>query len=258
MMSFDYRHGISLMELVVYIPTSLLAVYVAHKHGYRKSSGWVYFVIFSLVRVVGSCCHLATLADPNSTNLYVAYAICIAIGLSPLIVSCVGLLSRANQSIIRQSSKPVNRRLFSTVSVASLVAVVLSIIGQVKGFQAGEQNSTQLLSKIGVIIFLAAWVGLAFSLFLIALRVRQISSGERRLVAAVGLSTLLLLIRVIYSVLSVLSNNTDFNMVAGNPTIMLVMAVLEEITICVICLGTGLNLPKQERIDTIEDYVVVG
>lgn len=94
-MSLDYRHGIFVLELIVYIPTLIIALYVVSKHGYSKSSGWITFVIFALARIVGSSCYLATLADPSSTDLYVAYAICTAIGLSPLTISCVGLLSRA-------------------------------------------------------------------------------------------------------------------------------------------------------------------
>lgn len=134
---------------------------------------------------------------------------------------------------------------------------MLSIVGQVNSANSGQLNSANSLSKVGVLIFLAAWAGLAFLVFSIASRLKQIEPGERKLVTAVGLSTPLLFVRVVYSLLAAFSNNSDFNMLTGNPTIMLVMAVLEEIIICVVCLGTGLTLHKQECIEHDESFVPV-
>lgn len=95
MVGLDYRHGISVLEVIVYIPTLIVALWVSFRHGFKRSAGWITLVIFSLVRVVGSCCYLATLGYPTSKDLYVAWAVCSSIGLSPLTISCIGLLSRA-------------------------------------------------------------------------------------------------------------------------------------------------------------------
>lgn len=148
--------------------------------------------------------------------------------------------------------------MFTLIGLATLVAVVLSIIGEVKSFNAEIQGSVSTLTRVGVIIFLGAWIGLMLLLCFITSRIKEIGLGERRVVAAVGLSTPLLLVRVIYALLAAFSTNSDFNMLTGDPTIMLVMAVLEEIIICLVCLGTGLTLTKQKPTNHSEAYAPVG
>lgn len=129
----------------------------------------------------------------------------------------------------------------------------MSIIGQVKSANSGSQDLVNFLSKIGVVIFLAAWAGLGFLFWSIVSRVKEVAPGERRILVAIGLSTPLLLVRVLYSLLGAFSSDSKFNMLTGNPTTMLVMAVLEEIIICLLCLGTGLTLVKQDYVEYDED-----
>lgn len=135
--------------------------------------------------------------------------------------------------------------------------MILSIVGQVKSTNLGQESSISTLTKAGIILFLVAWAGLAFLLFSVASRLSYVEDGERRLVLAVGLSVPLLLVRVVYSLLGVFSHDPDFNMLTGSPTIMLVMAVLEEIAICVICLGAGVTLSARKRTDYNEAYAPV-
>jgi hypothetical protein len=91
----DYRHGISILDIIVYIPTFFLALWMAFHHGFKKSSGWYFFVVFSLARIIGAACYLATLGAPSNINLYITWAVCTSLGISPLILACIGLLSRA-------------------------------------------------------------------------------------------------------------------------------------------------------------------
>lgn len=93
-MAISYRHGISILELIFYTPAIFVALLLAFRHGFRKSSGWYYFIIFSLARIVGSCCYLATISYPTSTDLYIAYAVCSSVGVGPLLHANTGLLSR--------------------------------------------------------------------------------------------------------------------------------------------------------------------
>lgn len=113
------------------------------------------------------------------------------------------------------------------------------------------------MTKVGVVIFLVTWAGLALLLSWIASRFSFIEDGERRLVFAVGLSVPLLLVRILYSLLAIYSHNPDFNLLTGSPTIMLVMADLEEIAICAICLGTGVTLSVRKHTDYNEEYAPV-
>ena len=92
-MTFDYRDIVNVVELVVYVPTFFTALYVAYRHGISRSSGWVFLVFFALIRIVGAVAFLITLTN-HAIGIYITAAICEGIGLSPLIMSSVGLLSR--------------------------------------------------------------------------------------------------------------------------------------------------------------------
>lgn len=92
-MTINYRHALSILELVVYLPCFFVALFIAVRHGFGRSSGWIYFVIFTVIRIVGSATSIASISNP-SKGLITAATICTSIGLSPLILGCVGLLSR--------------------------------------------------------------------------------------------------------------------------------------------------------------------
>jgi hypothetical protein len=99
-MAVHYKDGIAILQLIVYIPCLFIAIFLTFRHGLRKSSSWYFIAIFTLIRITGACCLLATISKPHNRGLYTAAIICSAIGLSPLILTCVGLLSRAYVSCI--------------------------------------------------------------------------------------------------------------------------------------------------------------
>ncbi|OQD71606.1 hypothetical protein PENPOL_c001G00355 [Penicillium polonicum] len=240
-MAIDYRHGISILEIIVYSPTLFLALWMAFNHGFGKSSGWFFFILFCLVRIVGSGCYLATIHYPSNVNLYIAWAVCTSLGLSPLILACIGLLSRANDSIMRKTAKPLPRIIFRVITLISLVAVILSIVGATTNSNIG-QGLVNTESKVGLVLYLVTWIGV-FGLFLLVLQRNQsIEDGEHRLLLAVGISLPLILIRLVYSFIYSFGHKSEFNMVSGDVTIQLVMAVLEEIVVVFVCLGIGLTL----------------
>ena len=94
-MAINYQDGIAILQLIIYIPCLFVAVLLTFRHGLRKSSSWYFITFFTLIRIVGACCLLATISWPRNIGLHTTAIICSAIGLSPLILTCVGLLSRA-------------------------------------------------------------------------------------------------------------------------------------------------------------------
>jgi hypothetical protein len=105
MMTVTYRDGISILELIVYLPCLFLALWLAVHHGITRSSAWYFLIIFTIIRVVGSCCQLATISKPSDIGLDIAAVICNSIGLSPLILTCVGLLARAYVSLCPRTTQ---------------------------------------------------------------------------------------------------------------------------------------------------------
>ncbi|OQE46166.1 hypothetical protein PENCOP_c001G08660 [Penicillium coprophilum] len=240
-MAIDYRHGISILEMVVYSPTLFLALWMAFHHGFKKSSGWFFFIVFCLARIVGSACYLATINYPSTADLYIAWAVCTSLGLSPLILACIGLLSRANDSIMRKTANPLPPIIFRLVGTVALVAVILSIVGATANSDI-THGFVNTKTKVGLILYLVAWVGVCGLFLLISKRTQSIEDGEHRLLLAVGVSLPLILVRLIYSLIYTFGQKTAFNMLAGNVTIQLVMSVLEEMVVVLVCLGIGLTL----------------
>ncbi|KAJ5384202.1 hypothetical protein N7517_002113 [Penicillium concentricum] len=240
-MAIDYRHGISILEVIVYSPTLFLALWMAFHHGFKKSSGWFFFVVFCLARIVGSACYLATIHYPSSVDLYIAWAVCTSLGLSPLLLACIGLLSRANDSIMRKTANAFPPMFFRVVGIFALVGVILSIVGATANSDI-THGLINIETKVGLIFYLVAWIGVCGLLLLVSTRTHSIEDGEHRLLLAVGISLPLILVRLIYSFIYAFGQKAEFSMLSGNITIQLVMSILEEIVVVLVCLGIGLTL----------------
>ena len=93
-MHLNARGGISILELAIYTPSLFVAFFVCHRHGIGRSSGFIFTLILCLVRIIGAGCQLATYHGRASNGLLEATIILDSIGLSPLLLATLGLLSR--------------------------------------------------------------------------------------------------------------------------------------------------------------------
>jgi hypothetical protein len=93
-MGVTYREGLSILELVVYIPSLIMSLVIAYRHGWGRKAGWYFFIVFSLARLIGNACYLATISYPDNEDLYIAYGVCNSVGLAPLILGVLAALSR--------------------------------------------------------------------------------------------------------------------------------------------------------------------
>jgi hypothetical protein len=92
-MKFDARGGVSVVELIIFIPSLITAIIICCRHGFTRSSGWIYTLILCLIRIIGAICQLLTYTD-HSSGLLKATIIIDSIGLSPLLLATLGMLSR--------------------------------------------------------------------------------------------------------------------------------------------------------------------
>lgn len=83
----------SIVELVIYSPLLVAAALLCQRHGFERSSGWIFILILCIIRIIGSACDLVTYSAP-STSLYQAVFILDSIGISPLLFATLGLLTR--------------------------------------------------------------------------------------------------------------------------------------------------------------------
>ena len=83
-MTVDYRNGVSILLLIFYLPALAIAILLTVRHGFSKSSGWRFMIVFTLVRVLCACLELATINQPRNVSLYIGYVVLIGIAVSPL------------------------------------------------------------------------------------------------------------------------------------------------------------------------------
>jgi len=92
-MKLNSAGGISILELGIYFPALIVSILVCKRHGFGKTSGWLFTLILCVVRIVGACCQLATY-HTETIGLLEAVVILESIGISPLLLATLGLLSR--------------------------------------------------------------------------------------------------------------------------------------------------------------------
>jgi hypothetical protein len=85
---------IAIAELVIYIPVTLLAIFVVFRHGFHKQLGWIYLCIFGVIRIAGAIMEVLSTKNPDNDNDKEWAIILQSVGLSPLLLSTLGLLKR--------------------------------------------------------------------------------------------------------------------------------------------------------------------
>jgi len=246
----DYRNGVSIAEIIVYIPCLALAIFLAIKHGFGRSSGWFFLIIICLARVIGAAMQLATINDPTNYNLYIGSSILNNVGFTPLELACLGFLSRLLDSINRTKHTVLNPGMLKLIQLIVIVGLILGIVGGVNAGDGIKQTGIyhpQTLNKVGTALIVVTYVMIVAATIITSFSASAAGAGEHRLFYAVALALPFMLVRLIYSCLSTFTTNKTFNLLTGNTTCFLIMAILMEM-ICVIGFEVmGLTLQKQEK-----------
>ncbi|KAK7747126.1 hypothetical protein SLS62_009181 [Diatrype stigma] len=244
------KSDIAIAEIVYYTPALGIAIWLSIRHGFRRSSGWIYLLIFSLVRIIGGSLQIAaTATTPPNMSLYIGAATLQTIGLTPLMLTLLGLLGRVLESIRRADpSLPLSTVHLRLVQLVLTVALVLGSLG---GRQAGKNYSATgvyaptTLSRAGTAITIVAYVLIAAAAAFTALHRAQAEPGEPRLLLAVGLALPLVLVRLMYAAVSTFANSGAFSMLNGDVNVRLGMAVVMEMLVMAVVESIGLTVQKQ-------------
>lgn len=249
----DYRNGVSIAEIVVYVPSLLIAGFLAFRHGFGRNSGWIYLIIFCLVRILGSSTQLATIANPRSTGLYTSSAIFNNIALSPLTLASLGFLSRLLSSISKTRQTIIHPRMIRIIQLVIVVGMALGIAGGINAADAyiktlsegsGGHYVPSSLNKAGTALFIVSYAALLVFLAVTYPSVQHAEPGEKRIFLALALSMPFIFIRLVYSCFSTFTTRSQFNLLDGSTTILLCVALIEEFICVVIYEATGLTLQK--------------
>lgn len=243
--SLGAHDDIAIAEIVVYTFLLFGALFLCKTHGFSRNSGWFYIIILSLARLIGSSMLLATINDPDNTNLYIGWIVLNGLGLGPLILIMLGLLDRLFNTIKSQGGAGINVLYQRAVHLLMLVAVILISVGgassnyTLDGASPTIKYSTE--SKVGISLMIVVLV-LVIGQFLFALRNQSyIVDGERRILIAVGASLPFVIVRLAYTCTLILGGHKQ------DVWIYLGAGVIMEIVVVIICEAIGFTLNKVHK-----------
>ena len=95
----DPREGLSVANLVFYIPCLFIAGWVSFRHGFNRQSGWIFILLLALIRIIGSICQIVSESSPGE-SIDEAWIILSSVGLSPLMLAMLGLLARVYATLL--------------------------------------------------------------------------------------------------------------------------------------------------------------
>ncbi len=214
MSQLDAKDGVAIAQIVVYTPALAVAVLLASRHGFKRSAGWLYLVLFGIIRILGAALELATISDRENTSLIGGAATLQTIGLSPLILVMLALSSRVLTSVNASRTTFLKPRMLQGVKLIVLVGLILGIVGgtklslriydaavaAAKGANGGKIVYTiPEESQAGLGLMMAGYVLLVLIILLLATDVAAAAAGEKRILGAIAAALPFVLVRLIYS-----------------------------------------------------------
>ncbi|RGP63085.1 hypothetical protein FLONG3_10026 [Fusarium longipes] len=238
--SLGAHDDIAIAEIVVYTFILFGALFLCKTHGFSRNGGWFYIIILSLARLIGSSMLLATINDPDNTNLYIGWIVLNGLGLGPLILILLGLLDRLFNTIKSQGGPGVKTLHQRAIHLLMLVALILISVGgasssyTLDGASPTIKYSTE--SKIGVSLMIVVLV-LVIGEFFLALRSRSyIVDGEQRILVAVGASLPFVIVRLAYTCALILGDRKQ------DVWVYLGAGIIMEMIVAIICEAIGFTL----------------
>ncbi|KAI4863015.1 hypothetical protein F4820DRAFT_428415 [Hypoxylon rubiginosum] len=260
-MTLTEQDNISIAQIVVFVPSLVIATALAIRHGFTRGSAFFYLIAFSLARIIGASFQLATVSDPTNINLHVGAAILQNLGLSPLILVLLSFIGHTLGSIRESATAFVTERRLRLVHILVAVGLVLAAIGGSNSSSSLREGGTYTVSGLtqaGIGLLIAAYILLVLTTIIVATQVSYVRPGEKRLLLAVGLSLPFILVRLAYSAESAYGHNSSFNQISGNPNIQLGMAVIMEMIVVAICEGVGITLRKLPKTQNASSSAAAG
>lgn len=243
-----YRAIVAIISLAFYVPALPTSLQIAYKQGPGNNAAYVWLALFTAIRIVGFSLQLRaeTHHEDANTTFYSGVAVLLNIGLSPLLLSSVGMLSRVDGA--------VGRRMACTLVLVALpiwLALALLVAGSIDPTsQEGPTFSANGEIKAGVAVYLLCFLELCYATALIHFRKHLALRDDQHLAYVVALSLPFMLVRVLYITLFAFAahgNSEWFNVISGDETTQLCMQVVQEYIIVFLYLLVGLKLREKHR-----------
>ncbi|CAK7242143.1 MAG: hypothetical protein STHCBS139747_003623 [Sporothrix thermara] len=256
-MTLTIYNKISILQIAFFIPSLVVAATLSYRHGFKRSAGWIYLLILSLMRIIGAGLQLGTMNAPDNIHLAIGAQTLQNIGLSPLILVLLGLTTRSYLAMPETDRPKIpNARILRLLQLVVAVGLALILSGGIKlGNQVGEDLAKGLPlsynvsteSKVGIVLILAGFALLVLSAAVLLARISAVPSGEKRLLVSIFIAVPFVFVRLLYSILAVFDTaNPNFRQFGGSTTAgyyVLGMCTVMEIVAVIIFELVGMTLP---------------
>ncbi|CAI7634525.1 unnamed protein product [Penicillium palitans] len=226
--------ALELAGIIFYAIATIPAFYCFAKHGKHGLLGWLYVIMMCGLRLVGNSIAyhaMSTTGEPN-----VAASIINGIGLSPLLMASLGLLSESNHSI--QRTLPVFLGGFGLL-------IPHLVIGAGIGLAAASSKHSILL-EVGLVIFAIGWL-IVVAFTFISWKVNSASlrsDDEKKILLSVMIAMPLIGVRVIYAVASAFAHHSASG---GSLPVRVILGTLPEFLVMVNYLTAGVVTRNSAR-----------
>lgn len=249
-MTLSNRTDISIVELVFFTPALLFSVFLCVRHGFGPNKGWLFLLIFSLIRLAGASLELATIGFPTNIPLQTSAVLLSSVGLSPLMFITLGLLFRVCKSINKNCHTIFQRIHIRLLRIPIIIAIVLVIIGSDASASDLTKHGTypiKPMSKIGIILLVAVFAVIVLITTEFMIRRSYAEPAEQRLIHAVAASLPFLVIRLVYVLLVFFSHIRTFSILNGSLVAFGCMSLMQEMLVVIIYIGVGVILPRKNK-----------
>ncbi|KAF3013698.1 hypothetical protein E8E14_002882 [Neopestalotiopsis sp. 37M] len=252
-------HSLPIAILAIDILLSFPAIYNIFTHGVRRGAimGWAFFFIFLTLRIISSALQLS---DSNSSTA----SLVASIGLSPLLLSTLGLLHESRSYIFDHLNHKTEKFWVLALHVLITGAVAMTAAGASGISQPGATDEIRAKDKklvtVGMVALLTSWVLItlvaATSFFARPSSTRATATAAthpdvkqgNRLLYAVMFALPFLGIRVVVGLVYFATLNQDLSPVSGTLGYKVGLGFIEELLISLAYIAVGIvtrNIGKE-------------
>ncbi|KAJ9659859.1 hypothetical protein H2198_002928 [Neophaeococcomyces mojaviensis] len=220
------REVLYIIELVYWVPASVVSCYVTFKHGFSRQMGWFNLTMLSLFRIIGAVTGLIAISHPSEGVIETSF-ICASVGLMALIGALSGIMLRVNMNMYENSIITPERA--KSLHLPTVAAMILSIVAgsEIGNDRPSDVAQALLFFKISIALVTAVYIVVAFVTVYTARKRCFVLQSEQLLVKIAVVSIPFISVRLIYSWLaSWLPMNSLFFMMNQGATATVVRAIM--------------------------------
>jgi hypothetical protein len=128
-MGLSNLNALSIAELVIYAPLTVIACAVSIRHGFHPLKGWIFLFIFCALHIVGAALNLATINSPMVITFVTVPIELFAIGQVVIIYVILGVLARVADSINKERPTTLKALYIHLLRIPFIAGIILVIIG---------------------------------------------------------------------------------------------------------------------------------